>query len=277
MKLLTDNGSNLTASPLTSLCNRLHIHRLYITPYHHSANGVVEKFNGTIVQMLAPTINGDIGRWDEDVPAMVFAYNCAVNSATGHTPYEAFFGRQPVLPIENMLLPFVPNDIDVDTYGDVVREHAQRVHSRILQATQESRAMRSAQAANTPAHSYEVHDRVYILRRRKPDYTPAKLIARWVGPFQVTRMLNPVTAKLRGRNGELPRAFHASRLKPCYDMNSPRHPVKRSCSTNSDPTPTSKATPLRPTQLGMRRTPNIYLPQKTTRVLRVWDRPKHRR
>ncbi len=221
LKLLTDNGSNLTASPLTSLCNRLHIHRLYITPYHHSANGVVEKFNGTIVQMLAPTINGDIGRWDEDVPAMVFAYNCAVNSATGHTPYEAFFGRQPVLPIENMLLPFVPNDIDVDTYGDVVREHAQRVHSRILQATQESRAMRSAQAANTPAHSYEVHDRVYILRRRKPDYTPAKLIARWVGPFQVTRMLNPVTAKLRGRNGELPRAFHASRLKPCYDMNSP--------------------------------------------------------
>ena len=43
VKLLSDNATNFTARELQDLCNALHSHKVYTTPYHSASNGQVER------------------------------------------------------------------------------------------------------------------------------------------------------------------------------------------------------------------------------------------
>ena len=38
--------------------------------------------------------------WREQVPVLVYAYNCTRNNATNFSPYYLMFGRKPCLPID---------------------------------------------------------------------------------------------------------------------------------------------------------------------------------
>ncbi|RWS00101.1 putative retrotransposon polyprotein-like protein, partial [Leptotrombidium deliense] len=58
------------------------------------ANGAAERVIRTIKQMLTALR----GKWDEKLPYVNFAYNTAVHEATGHSPFEAVYGRQALVP-----------------------------------------------------------------------------------------------------------------------------------------------------------------------------------
>ncbi|XP_065939370.1 uncharacterized protein [Magallana gigas] len=51
-EILSDQGTNFMSSLITELCKLLSIRKLNTTPYHSQANGLVERFNGTLKRML---------------------------------------------------------------------------------------------------------------------------------------------------------------------------------------------------------------------------------
>ena len=72
------------------------------TPYHPSGNGMVERCNRTIINMLKTLGSKEKSNWKAHLPSLAFAYNSTVCKSTGFSPYYLMFGRHPLLSVDLM-------------------------------------------------------------------------------------------------------------------------------------------------------------------------------
>ena len=72
--------------------------KINTTPYHPECDGMVERFNGTLVKTLSIYVSDHQKDWDVHTNAALFAYRTFVNSSRGESPYFFLFGRGPRLP-----------------------------------------------------------------------------------------------------------------------------------------------------------------------------------
>ena len=72
--------------------------------YRPQTNGLTERFNRTLEEMLSKFVNTQLSNWDDLLQAAVFAYNTSVHSSTGFTPFEMVHGFNPRMPIETPLM-----------------------------------------------------------------------------------------------------------------------------------------------------------------------------
>ena len=64
------------------------------TPCHPQGNGQVERFNGTLLDMLCTLPENQKTRWKDHVNNVGNAYNCARNYETGFSAFFLLFGHQ---------------------------------------------------------------------------------------------------------------------------------------------------------------------------------------
>ena len=99
-KIITDQGRNFESELIEHLCQLAGVQKLRTSPYHPQTNGQCERFNGTLLNMLGTLTPEQKKDWKSHVPALVHAYNCTRNAATGFSPYFLLFGREPRLPVD---------------------------------------------------------------------------------------------------------------------------------------------------------------------------------
>ena len=99
-KIITDQGRNFESELVENLCQVAGVKKLCTSPYHPQTNGQCEPFNSTLLNMLGTLTPEQKKDWKSHVPAMVHAYNCTKNAATGFSPYYLLFGREPRLPVD---------------------------------------------------------------------------------------------------------------------------------------------------------------------------------
>ena len=76
------------------------VKKLHTSPYPPQTNGQCESLNTTLLNMLGTLTPEQKKEWKNHVSAMVHAYNCTRNAATGFIPYYLLFGREPRLPVD---------------------------------------------------------------------------------------------------------------------------------------------------------------------------------
>ena len=67
--------------------------KLTRTPYNPICNGLVERFNGKLKQILKKLCSEHPQDWDRYLPALLFSYREATQESLGFSPFELLYGR----------------------------------------------------------------------------------------------------------------------------------------------------------------------------------------
>jgi hypothetical protein len=219
--LVSDRGANFLSALCYKIYELLHIKKVNTTAYHPQANGIVERFNGVLVDMLAKFANED--DWDTYIPYVLAAYRSSYNSTTNETPYRLVFGRNMILPLDAMMNKgdaFLTNRSD---YADEIAFKIQESNRRVKETLAQIAATRDANNLNmNNPKEFNVGEEV-LLKAEVRAGTNRKLNKNnWKGPYKILERLSLVNYKLDIPGpGPKPHAIvHVDRLKKYYNPHS---------------------------------------------------------
>ena len=84
-QLLSDRGGAFLSKLLQEIGMLLGFHKVNTTAYHPQTDDLVERFNRTLIDMLAKTAEQNGKNWDEKLPFVLFAYRSTAQESTGES------------------------------------------------------------------------------------------------------------------------------------------------------------------------------------------------
>ena len=116
-ELLSDRGANFLSDLVLEVCKLFDIQKLNTSGYHPQTNGLCERFNSTLIQMLAKTVDRYGHDWDTHLPYVLYAYRISVQESTRESPFFLLYGRDPMLPtLEALSRERSPYMLDINDY-----------------------------------------------------------------------------------------------------------------------------------------------------------------
>ncbi|MCP3666420.1 MAG: transposase family protein, partial [Gammaproteobacteria bacterium] len=100
LRLLSDQGTNFLSNLVKQVCDIFRVRKVDGTPFHPQTDGLTEKFNSTLCQMLSFYVSPRHDDWDQCVPFVSFAYRSSVQASTKESPFYLLYGRDARLPID---------------------------------------------------------------------------------------------------------------------------------------------------------------------------------
>ncbi|MCG8094292.1 MAG: DDE-type integrase/transposase/recombinase [Candidatus Thiodiazotropha endolucinida] len=102
-RLHSDQGRNFESQVIKELCSIANVDKSRTTPYHPMGNGMPERFNQTLLNMLGTLEDDQKSNWKSYVAPLVHAYNSTRHETTGFSPHYLMFGRHPRLAVDAFL------------------------------------------------------------------------------------------------------------------------------------------------------------------------------
>ena len=91
-EILSDMGTQFTSELIREVSRLLSVRQITTTPYHPMTNGMVERFNGTLKQMLKRVCADRPRDWERYINPVLFAYRDVPQESVGFSPFELVFG-----------------------------------------------------------------------------------------------------------------------------------------------------------------------------------------
>ncbi len=94
LDLHSDLGRNYMSELFRQVCCLLEINQTHTSGYRAMANGMVERFNASLLNMIVTYVNEEQSNWDVYLPIVTSAYRSSVHETTGYTPNQLMFGER---------------------------------------------------------------------------------------------------------------------------------------------------------------------------------------
>ncbi|KAI2664272.1 Transposon Tf2-9 polyprotein [Labeo rohita] len=180
--------------------------------FHPQTNGQAERVNQILGRLLRTLAAHNPASWCENLRWAEYAYNSLPSSATGLSPFHACLGYQPPVFSSQEVEASVPS---VQALISRCRRTWRKVRQALCQTRKRTR--RAANRHRSRAPRYVCGQRVWLSTRNLPLQPPSrKLAPKFIGPFSVVKVLNPVAVRLRLPNclRRVHPVFHVSCIKP---------------------------------------------------------------
>lgn len=203
--IVTDRGTEFTATTMTEVCNLLNIDKLHSTAYHHETIGSLENAHKHLGFFLRIQCDHHPDTWSQWLPFWCFTYNNTVHSSTKYTPFELVFGKQSELPcrISSRVEPlYNPDDYCLDLKYRLQVAHRDAQENLIK--TKQCR--KTNYDKNVNSVTYKQGDFLLVKNENR-----SKLDCLYNGPFKVIREEEPNVIILVNGKQE---TVHKNRTKP---------------------------------------------------------------
>ena len=194
LSLVTDNGTENINKVMKDILKTLKIHHITTSTYHPQSNSKVERFHRTLHDVLAKRINENYNTWDTHLNQTLGALRFSHSESTGYSPYFLLYGRDVVLPIDNILKPrqFYMGE-------DQHLLNLQNQHSTFVRVykNQNKAKQRHAKYANINSNNikFKVGDPVYLKKHKRL----SKLSNKWEAFYRIIEQLSPRTFRLKSQ------------------------------------------------------------------------------
>ncbi len=175
--LLSDNGMEFKNHVFDDNCSLYNIKQTFITVHHPASNGLVERTNGKVLEILRHLRGHVHETWEDWLSQVAASINGSVNSSTGKTPPNIIFGYDKRLPYDVLLKSPSPLYNPVD-YFKLQLHSFQIIHASVREKLKASREdMTQRQHLHATLITLDVGDPVM---KRSPERSCKLLRNLWV-------------------------------------------------------------------------------------------------
>lgn len=224
-KLLTDRGKAFIGNVMQEVTRLLGTKKINTSPYRPQTNGLTERFNKTLVEMLSMYVSSHQKDWDTYLPYVLYAYRTSVHATTGETPFYLLYGRDAWNPSDLLECEIQQQQLNVsiEEYKSELVKNLRKIHEEVQHYDNIMRQKRERDALNDKkTKEFKIGDLVWLYTRPAKKGLSPKLMHPWHGPYRIVEILSPLNVKIRALNGRvIKQAVHVTRLKK---YNSPEYP-----------------------------------------------------
>ncbi len=213
-EIVTDQGTAFMSRTIRELYELLGIKSIRTSVYHPQTDGLVERFNRTLKTMIRKFVHEDAKNWDKWLEPLLFAVREVPQASTGFSPFELLYGRQP----RGVL------DVLRETWEEGPSESKNEIQ-HVLDLRTKLHTLGQLSMENL-LQAQDKQSRLYNRGARLRNFTPgdkvlvllptssSKLLAKWQGPFEVTRQVGDLNYEVvRTDRSGARQIYHLNLLK----------------------------------------------------------------
>lgn len=211
----SDQGRQYESELFTEVCKLLQINKTRTTPSHPRSDGMIERMNKTIQDMLSKYIKTNQRNWDLHLDYIHMTYNTTPHESTGVTPHKMVFGREMKLPLD-IWSENVTEKCEFRTdFAENLKNRLFETHDFARKCLQKSSERQKQQYdLNVKEKNYQVGDLVWRNQKINALGRKQKISRNWNGPWIITKKLSSILYKIQHKKSLPSIVVHADNLKP---------------------------------------------------------------
>ena len=204
----SDRGAQFTSAVFQQLSKLLGMKQGLSTAYRPQTQGLVERWNRTMMEMLRQFTATTQKDWCAYLDVVMFAYRTSQHFSTGFTPFHLIYGREARLPTHLLLPERLQEEPEHCHFVEDLRKRLKEAFDLAFQNNENaSQQQKKSHDRSLNPSNLKVGEKGYLQRPTPVVGLSPKLQTRFKGPYTLTLVL--------GSNGQLV-AGGGGRSKPFW-------------------------------------------------------------